>query len=414
VAVLLTGTTLAQAIPVLASPILARLYGPDQLGTYALFNAIVLVLSVPASGLYEMAVVLPRRDDEAVNVMAAAILTTVGSALLIHIGAIAFGTHLALQLGNDAIGPWLPFVALSVVLINVFQVLSYWTNRKQRYDRLSFSRVSRALAVSGTNIGMGVMHVGAVGLVAGGIAGQGVGATTLAWQVWRDDGSLLAGITWGRIRSAAIRFREFALFAAPTSLLNSAAVQAPIFFLTHSFNPATTGQFSLAATVIAAPSALIATSVQQVYYQRIAALRNTHPDRLRDYLLRTSGHMAAIAVLPTVLLLGFGPFIFATVFGDEWRTAGEFARIVALAAAINFVVAPVSSMLSVSGNIKLGSVWKCAYFCTTIGTLSLASRLAIRPFLAVYAIHQIVLYGIYYALILRAASNVRGRPSDQL
>jgi O-antigen/teichoic acid export membrane protein len=236
----------------------------------------------------------------------------------------------------------------------------------------------------------------------------------LAWQVWRDDGSLLAGITWGRIRSAAIRFREFALFAAPTSLLNSAAVQAPIFFLTHSFNPATTGQFSLAATVIAAPSALIATSVQQVYYQRIAALRNTHPDRLRDYLLRTSGYMAAIAVLPTVLLLGFGPFIFATVFGDEWRTAGEFARIVALAAAINFVVAPVSSMLSVSGNIKLGSVWKCAYFCTTIGTLSLASRLAIRPFLAVYAIHQIVLYGIYYALILRAASNVRGRPSDQL
>lgn len=406
VMVLLTGTTIAQGIALLASPVIARLYGPEQMGTYALFNAIVLVLSVPSSGLYEIAVVLPESDEEAVNVMGAAMLMTIGSAFVVLVVSFVCGRFLAERMGNPAIGAWLPLAALSILLINAYQILSYWTNRKQQYRRLSVSRVSRSLAISGTNVLLGVFRTGAAGLVAGTIVGQGAGAATLAWQVLREEHPSLAVLSWGRIRAAAVRYREFALFAAPTSLLNSAAAQAPIFFLTHSFDPATTGQFSLAAMIISGPSALLATSVQQVYYQRVALLQNSQPERLRAYLLRTAGYMTAIALIPLLILVTIGPSVFAIVFGEQWRAAGEYARIVAFASAINFVVAPVSSLLSVSGNIKVASAWKCVYFCTTVIVLSIASRYSVQTFLIIYAVHQVVLYAVYFGLILRAATRV--------
>ncbi len=41
----MTGTTIAQAIPVAISPILTRLYSPDDFGVLALFMSIPLIFS---------------------------------------------------------------------------------------------------------------------------------------------------------------------------------------------------------------------------------------------------------------------------------------------------------------------------------------------------------------------------------
>ena len=59
---LMTGTTAAQAIPILISPILTRLYKPEEFGAFALYMAIASVLSVVVSGRYELAVILPEND----------------------------------------------------------------------------------------------------------------------------------------------------------------------------------------------------------------------------------------------------------------------------------------------------------------------------------------------------------------
>ena len=57
---LVTGTTLAQAIPVLISPILTRLYSPEDFGVYAIYFSVLMITSVVATGKYEMAIVLPK------------------------------------------------------------------------------------------------------------------------------------------------------------------------------------------------------------------------------------------------------------------------------------------------------------------------------------------------------------------
>ena len=65
---LMTGTTIAQAIPIAISPILTRIYTPEDFGVFALFIGVVGVISVIATLTYEQAIILPKYDKYAINI----------------------------------------------------------------------------------------------------------------------------------------------------------------------------------------------------------------------------------------------------------------------------------------------------------------------------------------------------------
>ena len=97
---LLTGTTAAQIIPFALSPILTRLYSPDDFGVLALFFSICSILSVVAAGRYELSIVIPEKDEEAANIVALSIFVSVIFALFLQIVFAVFNSGIALLLGN--------------------------------------------------------------------------------------------------------------------------------------------------------------------------------------------------------------------------------------------------------------------------------------------------------------------------
>ena len=67
---LMTGTTIAQAIPIAISPILTRIYTPEDFGLFAIFIAITSIFGSMANGRYELAIMLPTKDEDAINIFA--------------------------------------------------------------------------------------------------------------------------------------------------------------------------------------------------------------------------------------------------------------------------------------------------------------------------------------------------------
>lgn len=59
--------------------------------------------------------------------------------------------------------------------------------------------------------------------------------------------------------------------------------------------------------------------------------------------------LAALAVPLMGLLLAGGPWLFATVFGPDWRGAGELARSLAPYVALHFIASPLSVVLMAWG-----------------------------------------------------------------
>ena len=82
VAVLASGTAGGQAIAVLASPFLSRLYTPDEFGTFGVYLALVSIAAVAVSLRYEAALPLPESEDEAVGVLVLTFVVTVVMTIL--------------------------------------------------------------------------------------------------------------------------------------------------------------------------------------------------------------------------------------------------------------------------------------------------------------------------------------------
>ena len=58
---LMSGTGLAQVIAVLASPLITRLFTPEDFGILASYTVLVGIFSAIVCGRYEFAIVLPKR-----------------------------------------------------------------------------------------------------------------------------------------------------------------------------------------------------------------------------------------------------------------------------------------------------------------------------------------------------------------
>ena len=63
---MVSGNALAQAIPIIASVFIARMYAPENIGAYTFFITIVNTLSVVAALKYNEAIVLSKYKDESI------------------------------------------------------------------------------------------------------------------------------------------------------------------------------------------------------------------------------------------------------------------------------------------------------------------------------------------------------------
>ena len=74
ISILVSGTTIAQLIPIILQPLLRRYFSPEEFGAYAVYLSLIGILIVVASMKYELAIILPEKDKAATNILALAVL----------------------------------------------------------------------------------------------------------------------------------------------------------------------------------------------------------------------------------------------------------------------------------------------------------------------------------------------------
>src|SRR5438132_626653 len=63
----MTGTTLAQLIPIIFSPVLTRQYSSEDFGVFTLYFSTASIFSLLATLRYEMAILLPKEENDSAN-----------------------------------------------------------------------------------------------------------------------------------------------------------------------------------------------------------------------------------------------------------------------------------------------------------------------------------------------------------
>ena len=169
---LVAGTTIAQAIPLAISPILTRLYSPDEFGVYALFLSITAILGSIVSGRYEQAIILPKKDEDAVNILSFGLLITIFISILTLVLVILFNPFFTQILENESISTWLYFIPLVIFLLGLFNLLTYYNIRMGEFKDLAKATVIKSVILSMSQLILGFLKYGAGGLISGQILSQ--------------------------------------------------------------------------------------------------------------------------------------------------------------------------------------------------------------------------------------------------
>jgi lipopolysaccharide exporter len=347
VAVLMTGTAVSQLILLLAAPVLSRLYDPAAFGVWSLFVAVAAVISPLMHMQYGPAVLLPKDDRDAGAVFWLG--NSIAIALsLVTLAVVAFGRDLiAGWLGAPELAEWLWWIPLLLLLSGSSEVLEYWATRRKRYWGISARRIARSVGQVAVQVPAGAAGRQAGGLIAGTIVGQFVETVTLGLQVLRHDAHLLKdSMRVTRMRKVAADYRTFPQYGAPATMLNSVSQSIPTFILAGFFGTSLVGLYGMALRVLVYPSTFLTASMRQVLLQEAADTQARGESNLPRFR-KTTLWLAGIVVLPTIVVIVVGPWLFSTVLGEEWREAGVYARWLVLWIACGVVNVPASAVLQV-------------------------------------------------------------------
>lgn len=326
VATLVSGTSIAQLIALAIYPLLSRMYTPDDFGVFALYMSILTITNILATAKYELAILMPKEDQDSVNLIGLSSLITLGVSLLLFLLVLILNRSLGNLLGNRDIAFWLYLIPLSTFLNGLYQSLNYWAIRNKRFRNVTVANLSQSLVNSSVKLGGGVLWTGPAGLITGAISGQLAGLLAFLAAFLRRDTQKISWIKRERVIRQARTYHRFPKFNMFLGVSNNLSGNLPVFVLSSAFSSAITGLYSFGITMIFRPMNLLTIALRQVFSQRIILKVNKKEPILND-VRRLFIKMLQVSVLPFTVVAVFAPWIFRVVFGAEWETSGEYVRI---------------------------------------------------------------------------------------
>jgi len=317
---LMTGTTIAQAIPIAISPILTRIYTPKDFGVFALYMAIVLLLSVFTTGQYDLAIMLPKYEKSAINIVGLSLVINMIFSSCILILILIFFDLFQSLLGENSLGNFLYLIPLSVFLIGCYQTLNYWLNREKQYKTLSINKVVQSLTSSTSSITLGIQDFGEDGLIISQILAQAIVVALLIKKVKLIF--LFQNFEKLKVIALAKRYIKFPKITMMQSFFSTVIAQLPVVIMNSFFSLKDAGLYSLASRVVASPMAIVSSSFFQVFYQSFTTEKN----KQNFYKIKFI-KINAILLPPFILLWFFLEPLFGFVFGKEWVMAGVYSQI---------------------------------------------------------------------------------------
>jgi O-antigen/teichoic acid export membrane protein len=375
VATLVLGTGIGQAVVILSSPVLTRLYSPSAYGVYAVALSILSILLAATCLRYESAIPLPEDDLTAANVLALSL--TLNVAMSVVAGALLWvaGKSLLAVFNAEALEPYVLLLSLGQLGGGAVIALTSWAVRTKAFSEIAATRLTQSGGLVTVQVGLGVLGLGAPGLFLGDLAGRLGGFGRLSRAAWRTHGPTFRMVTRAGIWQAAQRYRRFPIFSGPSALLNVVAVQAPLLLLVAFYGIHSGGQYALADRVCSLPLTLVAGAVGQVYLAEAARLAHGRRTDLRALFRRTTWSLARMAIIPAILLAVAAPIVAGPLFGDEW---GEMGLIIALLVPmfyLAFVMTATGETLYVLERQDLQLVREILRFVLLGGAIPLASAL---------------------------------------
>ena len=339
-----SGTVIAQAIPMLATLVLSRLYSPSEMGEWGVFSSYASILGVMACLRYDNAIVKPLQVVDAYNLsflsIFIALLFVIGLyGLVFFVDIFQYDSFFSLSKKT------LYLLPLYVLGLSLVQVLGNLANKTKQYRSLALSSVGRSLTQATSRITLGYCSFTNIGLIAGAGLGALLNVVFLAIKLhWGDF--LVRIFSFKRVRHLIGEYKDFPKYDLLSNAFNSISSHIPVILLAHFFLDDVVGYFSMALTLLFIPMSIIGTSLGQLYYRDACELQAKGKSLSGLTMKIFVPTYIGCSVFMLMLILG-GETIFSFLLGSKWAFVGRYATYMSLWLLLVTSISPLSSIFYV-------------------------------------------------------------------
>jgi O-antigen/teichoic acid export membrane protein len=414
VTIIAGGTATAQLITIAFSPVITRLYGPDAFGILGVFTAVAAMV-IPLSNLaYADAIVIPASESEAKTLVKLSFLISVLIFLILMLLIPFFHNQIAHLMGFDAAAIYLLLVPPFVLMDSWDHILRNWLIRKKQFKPISKIAIFHAAEIGATKSGFGLFFASAPLLIILNVTAH-LFRLILTWvtalPTLTNHGTnfKMHFRQTTALKKAAYDYRDFPLYSMPQNLIFSFSQSLPTLMLAALFGPVSVGYYALSKRVLTQPFILISRSIGTAYLPRLAEAAN-RGEKLQPHIIKATGVLSLLGLLPFGAVIVFGPWLFNLVFGSEWVVAGEYARWLSFWLYFQFINVPCIKAIPILGlqGYKLGYEILSAFVSTGLlafGALYLKSDIWA---VALFSVGKAALYmGLILWVILLSRTRTR-------
>lgn len=322
----------------LASPLLTRLYTPEDFGLLAVYMSLTAILSTVVAMRYEQAIALPEDEREAMRVAAVSQSFVLLTSLVTLLVVIFWRHGIAERFGLPELGKLLWALPVSMLFLGSFSVAYYWCVRIQAYGVVGNARIRQVIASLVAQLSL--FSFGPAGLIAGQVANQ----TSGTWLLFKrlPSWSRFRTLTRAELFETVSRYRRFPLISTWAILLNRVSSQLPPLLFAVLFGAGPAGLYALAMRVLNAPSGIVSKALTSVFLS--TAAEAYREGRLGTLTAGTYRRLTLISLPSMMLIAVIAEPLFAIVFGSQWQMAGAFAAWLTIQVFFSIVVAPLTTL----------------------------------------------------------------------
>ncbi len=337
--VLMSGTVLAQVLGYLFSPIITRIYTPEEAGELGFFIRVVGIGAAFATLRYELALPIIKTNAHSFRMYLVALKSTI---IVSFLSIILF----VLPVGVSPIDLGMTFyimLPLAIFMLAYNNIGTNWAIRNKFFSSISYARISNSLVGSVVKIGLGWLNMGSSGLLIGMVIGSVVSNIKFFSDFIKAKKEHLISIKSPRNIVLAKSYSEFPKINLPHVLVDLGRDLLVAVLLLKFFSKEDFGLYDLSYRMLKVPLIFIGLAIGQVFFQNCAERVNKNED-IFPVILKAVKTLFLLSIVPFSVIFFFGEEIFSFVFGDKWIDAGRFAEIMSPWFMANFILSPISSI----------------------------------------------------------------------
>ncbi len=317
---LVRANVVTQALLLLATPILTRLFSPDEFGAAGLFLVGAALFGACASFRFEWSIPSAHGDKDAQSLAALSIALSAVVALLLFCAfliidqGVLFGFVGMQPIPFSLLLPPLAFATSVVAILSAVYV------RMRSLEKVSHSKYIQSGTLLAGNLATGLLGLGAFGLILSYTLAVCAGAVSLLYKV--PFQLALGPKALRRLAAVARRYAAQASASTAVSLVNFTFANCMPLLLLWGYSVREVGFYFVAMRLAGAPAALISSGISSSFWGEAANLAKRDPLGLRRMYLKVVRGLFLMS-LPVAAGCLAAPFFLPVLLGaDDWGEIG--------------------------------------------------------------------------------------------